>query len=143
MTMAAKSEQAKANQREASLAWYHANKSPEHNHARYLVWKASQTQEQRDAINARRREKRQREALERKAQETEAERQAKRERQRLATIASNKARTKAPEDRAKPKSRTKLYPQSDTSMTPYQAILSNKRKPGRIVALSGWRGTGF
>lgn len=137
MTMAAKSEQAKANQRENRLKYYHANKSPEKNRQRYLAQKARQTDEQREKINAKRREKRQREAAERRANETEAERLAKRERHRLATIASNKARTKAPEDRAQPKPRERKA--TDIAA----AIASYKRKPGRLVALSGWRGTGF
>lgn len=141
--MAAKTEEAKAKHRKYRLQWYHDHKSPEQNHKRYLAAKAKETAEQREKRNAKARERRRLAAIERKAMETEAMRLAKKERQRLATIAANKARTKAPEDRAKPKSRAKLYPQSDTPMTPYQAVLSNKRKPGRIVALSGWRGTGF
>jgi hypothetical protein len=134
--MAAVSEQAKANQREYHRKWYHDHKSPELNRKRYLAAKAKETAEQREKRNAKAREKRQRQALERQARETEADRLAKKQRWLAATTASNKARAKAPEDRAQPKPRT-------TKMTPHQAILSNKRKPGRLVALSGWRGTGF
>ncbi len=121
--MAAKSEEAKANARAASLRWYYANKSPERNRQRYLAAKAKETAEQREKRNA-------------KARETEADRLAKKQRWLAAITASNKARAKAPEELAQPKPRT-------TKMTPHQAILSNKRKPGRLVALSGWRGTGF
>jgi hypothetical protein len=134
--MAAVSEEAKANARAASLRWYYANKSPERNRQRYLAAKAKETAEQREKRNAKAREKRQRQALERQARETEADRLAKKQRWLAAITASNKARAKAPEELAQPKPRT-------TKMTPHQAILSNKRKPGRLVALSGWRGTGF
>jgi hypothetical protein len=134
--MAAVSEEAKANARAASLRWYYANKSPERNRQRYLAAKAKETAEQREKRNAKAREKRQRQALERQARETEADRLAKKQRWLAATTASNKARAKAPEELAQPKPRT-------TKMTPHQAILSNKRKPGRLLALAGWRGTGF
>lgn len=136
--MAAVSEQAKANARAASLRWYYANKSPERSRQRYLAAKAKETAEQREKRNAKAREKRQRQALERQARETEADRLAKKQRWLAAITASNKARAKAPEERAQPKPRAAAKP---TDMQ--AAIASYKRKPGRLVALSGWRGTGF
>ncbi len=136
--MAAKTEEAKAKHRKYRLQWYHDHKSPEQNHKRYLAAKAKETAEQREKRNAKAREKRRLAAIERQAKETEADRKAKRQRQIDATIAANKARTKAPEDRARPKSRS-----NPTATDIVAAIASNKRKPGRIVALSGWRGTGW
>ncbi len=94
------------------------------------------TQEQIDHENTLRRIRRQKKAAEKKANETEEERQAKIKRRLDAVIAANKARAKPPEERAKPKPRAQ-------KTTAYQAILSNKRKPGRLLALAGWRGTGL
>ncbi len=136
--MAAVSEEAKANQREYHRKWYHDHKTPEGNKARYALRKSRMTQEQIDHENALRRERRRKKAAEKKANETEEERQAKIKRRLDAVIAANKARAKPPEERAKPKSRAAPKP------TDLQAaIASYKRKPGRLLALAGWRGTGF
>lgn len=95
------------------------------------------TDEQREIENAKRRDRRRKIAAEKRANETEADRQAKLQRRLDAVIAANKRRTKAPEDRAQPKPREKKSPDLAA------AIASSKRKPGRLLALSGWRGTGF
>jgi hypothetical protein len=134
--MTAVSEEAKAKQREYHRQWYHDHKSPEQNKARYASRKSRMTQEQIDHENTLRRIRRQKKAAEKKANETEEERQAKIKRRLDAVIAANKARAKPPEERAKPKPRAQ-------KTTAYQAILSNKRKPGRLLALAGWRGTGL
>lgn len=119
--------------RKYKLDWYHAHKSPELNRARYAVFKKKlEDPEFREEFNRKRREKRRAAAEARRAAETDEEREAKKRRQREATIAANKAR-------AKPKSATPpAKPKPQISLAHAREL--NKRKPGRIVALSGWKG---
>jgi hypothetical protein len=137
--MAAKTEEALEKRRAYHREWHRKNKSsPEDNRRRYAQFKKKlEDPEFREAYNAKQRERKRAKAAAKRAAETEAQRAAKRQRWLEAVVKANQARAKAPEDRAVPKPRAKPVP--DLA----QAITSYKRKPGRLVASFGWRGTGF
>jgi hypothetical protein len=132
--MAAKSEEALEKRRKYHREWHRAHaSSPEQNKARYQAFKKKlEDPEFHEEFLRKRRERLRAKAAEKKAAETEAERQAKRQRQIDATIASNKARARQPKPQI-----PKLVKEP---VTLARAREINKRKPGRIVALSGWKG---
>lgn len=132
--MAAKSDEALEKRRAYHREWHRQNaSSPEQNKARYERFKKKLADPVfREEFNRKRREARQAKVAEHKANETEAERLAKKQRQREATIAANKARASEP--------KPQIPKMVKAPVTLERAREINKRKPGRIVALSGWRG---
>ena len=134
--MAAKSEEALEKRRKYHREWHRANKAtPEQNRERYAVFrKKLEDPEFRDAYNAKQRERRRVRAEAKRAAETDADRAAKKQRWLEAIIASNKAR-------AKPKEPKQQIPKMVKPKRSFaEAVAETKRKPGRIVALSGWKG---
>lgn len=134
--MAAKSEEALEKRRKYHREWHRAHAaSPEQNKARYAIFKKKlEDPEFRDAYNAKQRERKRAQAAAKRALETEADREAKKQRRREATIASNKARAKPKEE--KPQIPKMVKPKRSFA----EAVAETKRKPGRLVALCGWRG---